>query len=617
MIREIIQFVNALPEESFSKNLQLKEGLYMFLDIDDDNGKPTLQNVNSGGQIKEDDYKVWTAKSEPSAFFSKCLQIQMNTLPVSPQKIFNPDKKIFNSSCSPFALSFVKKNYKKYEGNKDLIKKQLASQYFKSAEKYLKKDYHKKWFQQFRDFLVENLQSLLTNLRTYQEGKDSLSVNIYFKKADIEDFIETHETYLQENVFNKAQYNVEHGGTLVGISDSLSGFNDKKRFLQHKTGLSDLNYRISGKEAQLLWRFFKLQQNKQLPNPTPVFVDKEELDLNKDLIRFYQDDKIFSYTELIKALIKKHKKQLHNFYLIFFQGGLKGSKIVDFDFVPVFDYELSTPINPMEVFKIGGGFGSQSIHDVFDLQYNIFNKIFNGHLTQNIKDGGVWMKFFDDLEVNPQYHFTDAIVNLMYKYRNSIYDYIYKSRHQSITGMMFDDMLISSIIDDVHHDKDFNREYAIKEKLNIWFSFWNYFIDHQNRINMANRTVEISDHLKTVIEIEKEHIQNDDEFAFAAGQLIWRILIQSKSASRSHALLEPFLQKVEGTELKKAIARSFDTYKHDFVMYPKKYAFDKLMSEVMGYEPNEVNMKNLIHLILAGYFAESLFKKENDSNQEN
>jgi len=205
----------------------------------------------------------------------------------------------------------------------------------------------------------------------------------------------------------------------------------------------------------------------------------------------------------------------------------------------------------------------------------------------------------------------------MYKYRNAIYDYIYKSRYQSITCLMFDDMMIKSILDDISRDKDHSREYVIKEKLNIWFNFWNYFANNQNRINMANKTVEILNQLKVVAENENAHIQNNEEFAFAAGQLIWKILIQSKSASRSHGLLEPFLQKVDANELKKAIARSFDNYKHDFVMYPKKYGFDKLMSEVMGFEPSEPNMKNLTHMILAGYFAESLFQKEKeDTNQE-
>src|SRR5690606_21236419 len=330
--------VEALPEDALSKNLKLREGLYLFLDLIEQNGKPTLQNVDTAGRVLEEDGRLWTSKTEPSPFFQRCLQIQMNTIPVSPQKIFNPDKKIFNLSCSPFALAFSKKNYRKYAKNNTLIKQQLTNQYFKSAEKYLQEDYHHDWYRLFRDYVIENLQSLLANLPSYQNGKDSLTVNIYFKRAEIKDFIQTHQAYVQQNVFNKAQYTVQYEDDLLGISDSLSGFNDKKRFLRHRTGFSNLNYRVNAKDALALWKFFRLQQNKQLPNPTPVFVDKEELDMNVDMINFHQDEQLISYASLIKALINKHKKQLHNFYLIFFQNKLKGSKIVDFDFVPVFEY---------------------------------------------------------------------------------------------------------------------------------------------------------------------------------------------------------------------------------------------------------------------------------------
>src|SRR5690606_28677050 len=161
-------------------------------------------------------------------------------------------------------------------------------------------------------------------------------------------------------------------------------------------------------------------------------------------------------------------------------------------------------------------------------------------LIQNTKDGGVWVKFFGEIEVNPQYYLTDTIVDLLYKYRQSIYDYVYKSRHEALTALIFDDMLLSSIADDIHNDKEFNRDYAVKEKLNIWLNFWDYFTNTQNRPNMANKTLEISNRLKAVTEIDTEYIDDDEEFAFAAGQLLWRILVQSKSANRSHALLEPF-----------------------------------------------------------------------------
>jgi CRISPR-associated protein Csh1 len=175
-------------------------------------------------------------------------------------------------------------------------------------------------------------------------------------------------------------------------------------------------------------------------------------------------------------------------------------------------------------------------------------------------------------------------------------------------------MMVTSILDDIKHDETDKNGFSkhgpsIKKKLSIWFNFWDYFSNNQNRKNMADTTLEVIERLKSLIKNNDDHFlkqQDDDAFAFASGQLISKILIQSKSANRSHALLEPFLQKANAIEFKRAIANAFNIYKHEFKMYSKKYQFDKFMSEVLGYEPKEKNMKNLIHMVLAGYFAESL-----------
>lgn len=619
MIKEIISFVESLPIEYFSKNLELKEGLYIFLDLKEgNNGEPILKNIDHEGQLIKEDYNVFDKNSENSPFFVKCLDIQTNSIPVSPQKIFNPNKKIYNSSCSPFALAFTKKNFEKYRNNKALLQKELSDQYFKTAEKYVPEDDKLvKAFQLFRNYLIGSLIDLLDSFPKYKEAKETISINIYLKNIEINHFIDAHSKYLGGNVFNKDIYNENVDETLMGVSDSLSGFNDKKLFLQHKSALSGISYRVSQKDAQNLWKFFRLQSNRQLPNPLPLFVDEEEstLKLNKESINLHQSGKALGFTELIKELlIKVEKDELQNFYLIYFDVRGKKSKVIDLDFVPVFKYNIEG-LQIKEVFDLKGVFGKQ-ISNVFQLQSEVINKIFNGHLVTERKSGGLWLKYFDEIEPNPKYGLTDVIFHLMQQYRKAFYDYIFKSRHQAISCKMLDDMMIKSILDDIRHDEEFNKHNRIKEKINIWFNLFNYFSQNQNRENMANKTFEIREKLKIVIENEDQHVMADDEFAFASGQVIWKILIKNKSSTRSHALLEPFLQKVDPGEFKKAIARSFDIYKHEFKLYSAKYGFDKIMSEVMGYDPNEKNMRNHLPMILAGYFSNSLFKKENEEKNQ-
>jgi CRISPR-associated protein Csh1 len=240
----------------------------------------------------------------------------------------------------------------------------------------------------------------------------------------------------------------------------------------------------------------------------------------------------------------------------------------------------------------------------------VVNPIFNKQLAQETKAGTIWIKYFDDIEIKPDYGLTDAIYNLLYKYRKAWYDFIYKSKHQTITMNMIAEMFLESIIDDLRHDEEFKKTPQLRKKLSLWFGIQPLFDNNFNLNNMANKTFELQTKIREIAQTESLHITKDDEFAFAAGQIIWKLLIQSESANRSHALLEPFLQKTEPALFKQTIASTFNMYKYKFVLYPAKYEFDKLFSEVMGYEPETSNMKEHLPMILAGYFSESTFKKQ-------
>lgn len=603
MIRELTNFIDELENnnpEIFSKNLVLREGLYILLDIEDKNGKCELKNVDSDGNINKEDINIYNSNTEWNHFFEKCLKIQTHYIPVSNAKIFNPNKKIFNISCSPFALSFNKKNFIKY--NKEILLSELKTQYFKIAEQYLnkEKEEHHKWFNCFKEYILKNFPDLVTELEEYQNSKTNFAINIFLKNPTINDFKETHEAYLKEKVFNKGKYNLELNESIYGISDSLSLFQEKKPFLQHQTAPLKYNYRVNGNEAMKLWKFFQMQRNRQLPNPMPVFVDK--LELNEKVVSLYNNEGKKSYSEIIKELIKNKKDDLQNYYLIFFHNSYKKSRIIDLDFVPVFKYNINN-LELKEIFKIGGKFKNLKISNVFDLQINLINKIFNNQLIQKTKNGGLWLKFFDEIEVKPEYGLTDTIRNLLYKYRRAIYEYIYKSKQQAIDSAMFDEMMINSIIDDIRHDEEGKKKYPIKEKLNIWFSLYNFFKHYKTRENMASKIPELTEKCRKIAN-DGEHLSDDPaEFVFAAGQLIYFLLNQSEASNKTHALLEPFLQKSKADLLQDSISNTINTYKHAINF--GKGRFEKLAKEVLAYG-TDVNLKNFQRFLLAGYFADSV-----------
>ena len=628
MIQEIINFVDTLPNEVFTNNLQPKEGLYILLDIDEHGN---LVNVDEEGKIKGEDIGFYSKKDkELSPLIDKCLPLWMNTVPVSNAKIFNPIKKVFGNTCSPFAFSFNKKNWEKYEELK-LLQKQFKEEtlhqeqvkdkfkefmrgeltiYFDIASQFIDDKIHDKWMKLYRNYLYNHLFDLIDNLDEFEKLKSAQGIYLFYKTPTLEDYKEPYQNYLAAKVFNKDVYNKQKPSTEVihGISDSVSFFNDKKPFLKHPSAPLLYNYRVTGKEATRLWQFFNLQRNKQIPNPMPIFIDEKEL--TEKAVKLFNDEKgKLGYVELIKKLVNPpHEEDLSNYYLIFFDVRAKKSKVIDIDFVSNFRYEMND-MKIVEVISLNGHLEAKTkVQNIFDFEYKIINTIFNNQLMPKAS----WRRYFDEMEAH---RMSANTYNQLMKYRKSIYDYVFKSRRQAITKTMFDDIMLKGILDDIRLDDNGSNDYLIKAKLNIWFSLFEYFDYTQfnkflNKKSMVNKTEELMNRILTIASNQNEHLKNDDEFAFAAGQVINYLLNKSEAGNRTHALLEPFLQKTDAALLKREIARCFDMYKHAIKFYARKYEFDKIMSEVMGYEPDEMNIKNLLPSTLAGYFAKSTFAKK-------
>ncbi len=607
MIQEIVNFIDHLEDKSpeiFKENLELKEGIYVFLEKEGDELVVKDENIFRVG-----------GDTERNQMYNDFLSLVTNTEMLNASKSFNSVPKIYISIGSPFGISINGKAYKK-NAEKKLL--DSADAYFKAARKYMnpENEQHEIWAKEFERFVKTEMLDFLASDDDNEKVKDQFMFYFFMKEPTLDDYQEIQTRFLAEKLFNKDKFNVKtETEELFGIADDLSGFNDKKEFLKHKTAPIELNYRVNGIEVKKIFQFFQLQQkNKVLPNPFPLFIDEQEL--SEEAVKFYKkDSKKYGHKEIIEELIKKKKSDLQNYYLIYFNNREKGSRIVDLDFVPVFKHKVDD-VKLEEPFNIGGKLKSLPVTNIFEFQQNVLNKIFNNQLVTKTKAGGLWIKYFDDMEVKPEYGATDVIVDLFYMYRKAIYDYVYKSQRQVITNKMFQDIMRKSILDDIKHDKEHDKTYRIKEKLNIWFSLYNYFANSKNNYDMVNKTQQLYEKLKKIASSEdnSEFVQSDDEFAFAAGQLIRTILNKSESGERSHALLEPFLQKTQCDKLKLAIARAFDTYKHAFKFYRgdnNRYEFDKIMSDVMGYE-TKTNMKDMLPLILAGYFSETIFKKEKD-----
>lgn len=439
MIKEIVQFVDALPAETFGRNLQLKEGLYMFLDVQEENGKAVLRNVDEEGNLKQEDFIVFKIGDEDTPLVEKCRRNTVFIDPVSSNKAWN--RSIFGLSCNPFALCFKKEHYineKKYSEN---FVKNAIEEYSKNSKKYWQKTNYKDEILCFQEYLKNNLWDLLEKFQPFQKlGKKNVYI---FKKCEDYKFEEQYNFYLKEKIFNKDAYNqVDENDVLWGISDDLSTFADKKLFLKHHSALFDLNTRVTGKDAILINRFMKMD----IPKPIPIFIDQDEL--NQRIFSLYSNEDKKSYREIIKGLYENRSEDLQNYYLLFWTTTKKGRKILDLDFIPKFQFYVRKTIeNIFEIKNDGEVLKDFTINNVFDLEFNISSLIFSqeNNITGNSKPILFKQYFSDKIQADKGSFISEATLSNLYKFRKAWYNYIYKSRHNEITCSAFDEMMEKSI----------------------------------------------------------------------------------------------------------------------------------------------------------------------------
>lgn len=640
MIREIINFVTDLEQdypEVFNLNKKPSPGLHLWVELDEEG------NWKNNQPVEGMDYIVYDGKETLSYKHLEAIQYEELGKRVGNMmnKVLDKKKQIF--SCSPFVVNFRLKSYSndKLEGIKDDKISRLLKFYFDNAIAICISEDSRKLREQaiaFKKMIPEILKFInnITVVITEKDGtffektlidtfKEDFYINLYLKNVSLEEYQICHERYLREKLFNINDYNSDSdiNESTWGISDFINGTGakfTKKPFLQHKTGTfhKGVASRIQAKDTIALNRFDSLVNNGVLPNPLPIFVDKNEFKNNSEIVRIFNNEgeRKFSYPQLLKSIYEQNSQRvLGNYYLLNISRGV----VNDFDFVSNFQYKLEdfTVENLFQLKKKGEILLPQKLHTIFGFENNVVTKIFNNGLVRE-KQGQFTYNYFND--INPNYiSGGDEITNLILRFRKAFYDYIYKSQRQAVSSTMFDEIMLTSIVNDLKNDefKDgyHSKETSIKEKLNIWFSLYNKFNNNsKNRENMANTFKKLLE--KTELVANDDQILLDDqnvgEFLFAAGQIIYFLLSKSKTSNPTHALLEPFLQKSSVPQLQNAISNAVNAYKHEISFY--KDRFERLASQVLAFDTNE-NLKNYQRYLLAGYFAPSVIYKSNKDKE--
>lgn len=626
MIKELTQFVQEVPSLIKEKAIEPKSGLHVLIDFDE-TGK---------GKIKGSERYLGNKHSEVSEFLKKSAMRQELSWMINTNKCFDlPAKGIH--TASPFSIGFKIKLSKEDEADKakakELKKNKPTKEYktriikdiLERSDKYFERSYDQKFqlgekelqkSKTFKNFIKNELTILLERDTCYTElnWNDYIIIYLDIPQVKYESF---QNIYLADSLFNTDDYNIETANKIYGTSNFHNGFNSKKPFLTHQTASFDITTRISASEAKALSQFSAMAGKKLFPNPTPIFIEKRELTSEAIRIFHREEDKKHGHRKIIRELLKK-EEELGNYYLLYYSGGV----IRDFDFVPKFQYYLNSAKdeqglqntwkihNVFELKEKGGGTTRMvQLKDVFDFERVVVRQLFNNGLVKiDEKKDEVSLRYFDDLDSK---YYRPVYYTLMLKYRKPIYDFIYKSMRSEFGGHQFYDICMTGIFDDLKE----NKEYAIKTKLNILFSLYNHFVTTKNSQIMPSKIEEHKAELKNVLENEDMHFSSDEAYAFGAGQLIYYLLSQSEAGQKTHALLEPFLQKSNHFHFNDAISKLIQKYKHALVFNYQR--MNSLAGEVLGFTPDK-SVSDLRPTMLAGYFCPNIFyrKSENESNKE-
>jgi|SRR5690625_1180739 len=648
MIKELINFSESLTDDFKSLGKRPKDGLHILLQTKEDGEIDSAANSIH--------FEYYNEKMDDiSPFLKNCIQLQENSWMIDTNKCLDTITRAIHS-CSPFSIAIKQdnliggKNYekRKTEG-KNLVYDSLENYFEKAAElldeneeetivnvtqsfssffindswqivlndienqrtaqyeliqskiKKLKEKHKETKDKVDKSLIKENIENLEQEALKYQSLSDAEYI-IFYVDLDIEFYKTTHGRYLDERLFNTTKYNTnpDSEGLIYGTSNFMNTFNAKMPFLMHQSATFDIPNRISNIDARALYEFESVLKNRTLPNPLPVFVYKSELE--KEVIALYADGKR-SFRDIVSSLYQSYKDDFQNYYLLNWSNTREGIVFNDFDFVPKFEYELKNG----ESFPISNLFGIRSkeqkglkhygeLTNVFELEDRVFKNLIQNKYHR--------VNYFSDFK-SDEYERMPLTLLSFNKYRKAIYDYVYKSNRNTIRGKEFDELIFNAILDDFKNA----NEYGIKNKLNYWYSLYNFF--HKNNINMASKLKEYQDFVSDLIE-EKADLEtaSDAHFAFAAGQVIYYLLSKSKSEDTSFRLMEPYLQKTNCKALQENIADDFARYKHENF----SRNFEKVASFVLSYDTAQ-NMKKLQPQLLSGLFSNNQLFSTINKNQ--
>ncbi|EGC84807.1 hypothetical protein [Anaerococcus hydrogenalis] len=508
---------------------------------------------------------------------------------INTQKPIDSKKSIHSSNYYSF---FFKEN--SYE---DKINKEAIERYFSILKNPLKKYKDKR----AKNLYLENEEKLgPVNVEEAEKIEKWLIENIdkkelfdidenskdYFKILFIyEDEEKTKKAYQREqdrylltNLFNKNKYNIEVGGKTFGVSNDNFGVDMKKPYLENLSRKVKQPYLISMNTAKLQNLFFSYLSSSVKRGNNRIYFNTENMEIsfekNKNFIGF----ELFLYPEKKEAAILDY-----NIYSN------------DFDDIEIQINQYIEEYLPENV-KADDFSKREEKYGLVTEKKTLLNKIDSVFFYNYYQRNKYNLENLNIKELN----FKMIILN----YGKSLEFAIINNKNKEVVRIL-DRLLDDSI------------KYSLTNAYNTKaITQFNYYLSLKEYYEKKEENyMDFRENMKRKLESAGDiSLEGDEEILFAIGQVLRKLLNNSKIGDKNLSFIRNFLDEQKTSKIIENLKHLLVTYAHN--ISTKDVRFNMAVSQIMVYEFEKEKTDD--KWIIAGFLDESyLYGKKLSEGEEN
>lgn len=566
MLRECVEIFNKIYLEQGDKlitdSYELEQGDYFIVKKDGNFEHIKIEKDTTSSSVEKYDYL------SQRDYYSKLLDMN---------KPIDGKKQIHSNNYLSFFIKnnvlgekkdtldeVIKKYYEilknpllKYDkGEKKRIYEELEKELEKPDIGKIEKNYN--WIKENLYFLTEKTK----------ESKNYLKI---FFEEDLEEYKKENKRYVIPNIYNNTDYNVKIEDKTYGLPNNNLNLNTKKPYLENKTRKK--NYTVP-----------------YLLDEENVFEQKKFFDYLQNLVNKGIRNVYITNGKIIPLRNNEILEKNISGYFLRIRKDKSEAAIERFEVIPRYENEISFSIEIIDC-----------LNDNVEtkLEYgNIINtkKQLIGLLNSYLFKGKIFTIVYENIK-------DIKIIDSKIKYISNIYkDVFYKL---IIKGEMEEFLKVYKII----FLEFIKHALSVQSYKTEAYNLYNIMssIEGGKKLEVHEK---IREKLRKSFENGKGIIENNDEYYFTIGQIIFYLLSRNKETEKKHDAINRILNFKDIKQLKEEIRKLFIKYNYDIKFQNKR--FNLLYEMILGYIPE--NNKIDYDRLLGGYLSYSLIYEKNENN---